>query len=122
MKLLTHGHIDSTTGLFLAPTGNPKYYISADSISVSIAKNHLYPSDLVRLMDARPDLNWDSEKQCGVILHMLSRVSKTGTLSMTSVGDSLEDAHRMLNETRNYVSNMTSVMEMRRCDDVQVPY
>ena len=115
LKLLTHGNIDNATGLFLTPAGNPKYYVSCDYISVSIMKNTLYPQDLCRLMDARPDLNWDSEKQVGVILHMLSRVSKTGTLSMTSIGDSIEDAHRMFNETRSYLKSMAALMGSQRC-------
>lgn len=114
LKLLTHGNIDSATGLFLTPTGKPKYYVSSDNVSAPTMKNHLYPSDLCRLMDARSDLHWDSVKQVGVILPMLSRVSKTGILSMTAIGDSIEDAHRMFNETQNYLTNMASVIGIRR--------
>lgn len=93
LKLLTHGTIDSATGLFRTPAGKPKYYVSSDAVTVSNMKNQLHPADLCRLMNTRPDLHWNSEKESGVILHMLSRVCKTGTLSITAIGDSTEDAH-----------------------------
>ncbi len=105
MKLLTHGHIDPATGLFLAPNGKPKYYVSSDNISAREMKNSLYPETLFHLMRARPDLHWNPSQQVGVILHMIARVSKTGTLSMTAVADSLEDAHRLFDKTRRYLAN-----------------
>jgi hypothetical protein len=108
LKLLTHGHIDPMTGLFLAPNGQPKFYVSSDNISDTATKEKLYPNDLFHAMTARPDLHWDQSRQTGVILHMLGRVSKVGSLSMTAVADSTEDAHKLLSDTRKYLVAVTA--------------
>jgi hypothetical protein len=114
LKLLTHGHIDPLTGLFLAPNGQPKYYVSSDNISDTATTKNLYPNDLFHAMTTRPDLHWDRSRQTGVILHMLGRVSKVGSLSMTAVADSAEGAHKLFRITRTYLAATSDLLQASR--------
>jgi hypothetical protein len=102
MKLLTHGHTNPNTGLFLIPSGREKYYVSSDHVS-DLSLKRLVPQDLYELMMARSDLHWDPTRQTGAIFHMLGRMPECGTLSMTAIADSLEEAHELFDETYNYV-------------------
>lgn len=110
LKLLTHGHTDPATGVFIGADGKPKYYVSSDNIPSPMMRNNLYPETLVHLMTARPDLHWNPSQQVGVILHMLTRVSKAGILSMTSVADSMDDARKKFHETRKYLTDVALSM------------
>lgn len=74
-------------------------------------KEKLYPKDLFHAMTARPDLHWDPSRQKGVVLHMLGRVSTVGTLSMTAIAHSLEDAHKLFGDARSYLAKTADSLQ-----------
>ena len=108
MKLLTHGNMDPSTGSFVTPSGTPKFYVSSDHVS-DPAFTKLVPQDLYEIMMARKDLHWDPNKQTGTVFHMLGLLSDCGTVSMTAISNSLEDARKLFEETFSYL-----VSEARR--------
>jgi hypothetical protein len=102
MKLLTHGHTDPITGLFTTPSGRQKSYVSSDNVSDPSLKR-LIPQDLYELMMNRRDLHWDPDRQTGVVFHVIGRMPDCGTLSMTAIENSMEDAHILFSTCRDYI-------------------
>jgi hypothetical protein len=96
LKMLTHGHADPGTGEFVTPMGQQKCYVSSDHVCDESFKK-LVPQDLYKLMTARKYLHWSHLRQTGVIFHMIGRILECGIISMTSIGNSLEEARELLN-------------------------
>jgi hypothetical protein len=95
LKRLTHGHADPNTGSFVTPLGQQKCYVSSDHVSDESLKK-LVPQDLYELMIDQKDLHWSSERQTGVIFHLIGRMSARGIISMTSIGNSLKEAREAI--------------------------
>ncbi|MDH3284747.1 MAG: peptide ligase PGM1-related protein, partial [Acidobacteriota bacterium] len=83
LQFLTDGHYDPDQGLFLTPTGQPRYYYSTDNLH-SDDYRHLTPEDLI---DIAVDygLHFDAAKQQGVAFHLIGALSEFGKLGLLCV-------------------------------------
>jgi hypothetical protein len=90
LQFLTDGTYDESTGKFIAPNGQEKFYVASDHVRAD-GLSRLTPQDLldIALMHG---LNFDQARQVGSVFHMLSALPTHGYVGITSVGDSPTDA------------------------------
>jgi PGM1 C-terminal domain len=96
LQFLTDGAYDEDRGLFLAPNETEKYYVSSDHMQVD-GLHTLTTEDLLEIAQLR-GLHFDGARQVGSVFHMLSAMPTHGSVGVTSVGDSHEDAQRRYDE------------------------
>lgn len=106
LKLLTNGEYDYQTGLFFAPQGQEKYYISTDNLQKSQYRG-LLPSDLMDIIAAH-GLHFDSSTKTGTVFHLMGTLSEHGKLGLTSIGDSPEEAEAIYQEVEKILDLETS--------------
>lgn len=90
LQFLTDGEYDETSGHFLAPSGQRKYYVASDHIEVE-GLDRFTPQDLLDLA-LMEGLHFDQATQTGSVFHMLSAMPTHGFVGVTSVGDSATEA------------------------------
>lgn len=90
LQFLTDGQYDETSGHFVAPSGQRKFYVASDHLEVD-GLDRLTPQDLldIALME---DLHFDQATQTGSVFHMLSAMPTHGYVGVTSVADSAAEA------------------------------
>jgi hypothetical protein len=90
LQFLTDGTYDESTGRFIAPNGQEKFYIASDHVRTD-GLSRLTPQDLldIALMHG---LHFDQARQVGSVFHMLSALPTHGYVGVTSVGNSPTDA------------------------------
>jgi hypothetical protein len=96
LQFLTDGTYDEDAAAFIAPSGLPKYYVSADHVRVDGLAS-LTPQDLLEIALMR-GLHFDAARQVGSVFHMLSAMPTHGYVGVTSVGDSPEEARARYDE------------------------
>ena len=89
---LTDGVYDPLAGEWRTRLGDIKHYAATDHLD-SEAYRALTPDDLLDIVEER-GLGWDSERETGVVLHMVSALAVVGRIGLTAVGDTLEEARR----------------------------
>jgi hypothetical protein len=87
---LTDGVYDPLAGEWRTRFGDIKHYAATDHLD-SRAYQSLTPDDLLDVV-AEQRLGWDSEREVGVVLHMVSAIAVAGRIGLTAIGDTLEDA------------------------------
>jgi hypothetical protein len=90
LQFLTDGSYDETTGLFVAPSGQSKYYVASDHVRAE-GLDRLTPQDLLDIALIH-DLHFDQARQVGSVFHMLSALPTHGYVGVTSVGNSPQEA------------------------------
>jgi hypothetical protein len=90
LTALTDGAYDPLAGEYRAHDGTIKFYAATDHLD-SPAYRSLTPDDLLDLVAER-ELGWDSERETGVVLHMVSALAVAGRIGLTAIGDDLEQA------------------------------
>lgn len=90
LQFLTDGTYDESTGLFIAPNGQEKFYVASDHVSAD-GLDQLTPQDLLDIALMR-DLHFDQARQVGSVFHMLSALPTHGNVGVTSVGNSPAEA------------------------------
>jgi hypothetical protein len=90
LQFLTDGRYDPDTALFTAPSGREKHMVATDHLE-SDALRGLMHDDLFDIV-ARHGLHFDQSRQTGVIFHMMSGLSELGSIGLTAVADSAEQA------------------------------
>jgi hypothetical protein len=93
LQYLTRGMYDPESGLFHTLRGQEKYYVASDHIE-SDAYRQYTPQDLFDLLSARR-LHFDHSSQTGVVLHMMSGVGTYGSVGVTAIGDTPEEAQAL---------------------------
>jgi hypothetical protein len=96
LQFLTDGAYDESTGRFIAPNGQEKFYIASDHVRAR-GLNRLTPQDLLEIA-LMNDLHFDQARQVGSVFHMLSALATHGYVGITSVGNSPADAENRYNE------------------------
>ena len=84
LQFLTDGAYDAGRGLFLTPTGHPKFFVSTDRLE-SEAYRVLQPDDVVDLA-LRNGLHFDHTTETGAVFHMLRALGRHGLIGVTAVG------------------------------------
>ncbi len=97
LELLTGGHLDAETGLFLAPDGTPKYYSATDNLK-SPAYRGLLPEDLFDIVSRRR-LGYRHAAGSGALFHMIGALSQFGKIGMTCIADSPTAAQDLFEHT-----------------------
>ncbi len=93
LQFLTDGTYDAETATFTAPSGKRKFFIASDHVE-NPAYRGLTPDDLFDIV-VRHGLHFDQSRQTGVVFHMMSALSELGSVGITAVGDSPEDAREI---------------------------
>ena len=92
LTTLTDGVYDPLAAEYRTRYGNIKHYAATDHLD-SPAYMALTPDDLLDVVAER-GLGWDTERETGVVLHMISAIAVAGRIGLTAIGDTLEDARR----------------------------
>jgi len=98
LRAITTGQLDPTTGLFLAPTGQPLHYRATDNL-VDPQLRGLLPADLVDIV-AEASLHYDPARLRGTVFHLLGCLSEFGKLGMTCVATSPTEADQVYEATK----------------------
>jgi hypothetical protein len=104
---LTDGAYDPLAGEWRSHTGEIKHYAATDHLD-DPAYRALTPDDLLDLVERR-DLGWDSEREVGVVLHMVSAIAVAGRVGLTAIGETLEDARRRYYEVERALDEAAGV-------------
>ena len=86
LQFLTGGSLDTATGLFLAPSGQAKYYKATDNL-YSDRYRGLLPEDLVDLLTVNK-LHYSHGSESGVLFHLIGALSEFGKLGLTAIANS----------------------------------
>jgi hypothetical protein len=90
LQFLTGGKLDPESGVFLSPTGHPKFYRSTDNLR-SEAYRGLCPDDLIDITTMNR-LHYSHGTETGVLFHMIGALSQYGKVGLTAFGNSREEA------------------------------
>src|SRR5438876_295363 len=110
LQFLTDGKYDPETAIFVAPSGQQKFFVASDHVESPLYRT-LTPDDLFDIV-VRHNLHFNQTRQTGVVFHMMSALGELGRTGLTAVGNSHEDAKTTYNravavldqETRNEVT------------------
>ena len=97
LQFLTDGEYDPETGLYLTPTGQPRYYYASDNLQHENYQG-LTPDDLIDI-SVYHDLHFHSASQEGVMFHLIGALSEFGKLGVVCIGDSLDAAKALYKHT-----------------------
>ena len=90
LTTLTDGLYDPLAAEYRTRLGDIKHYAATDHLD-SPAYRSLTPDDLLDVVTER-GLGWDSEREAGVVLHMISAIAVAGRIGVTAIGDTLDEA------------------------------
>ena len=93
LQYLTRGTYDPESGLFHTLRGQEKYYVASDHLESEVYRRYA-PQDLFDLLSARR-LHFDHSSQTGLVLHMMSGVGTYGSIGVTAIGDTPEEAQEL---------------------------
>jgi len=97
VRFLSGGALDAATGLFLGPTGRPKFYRATDNL-YSPAYRGLTPNDLIEILTLHR-LNYSPRTESGSLFYMLGGVSEVGRVGMVAIGDERDEAEAVFRRT-----------------------
>jgi hypothetical protein len=97
LEFLTGGRLNASSGLFLTPAGQPKYYSASDNMK-SPAYRGMLPEDLFEIA-ARHGLGFRHSTGTGVLFYMIGAISQHGKVGMTCIGDSPDEAQEIFEHT-----------------------
>jgi hypothetical protein len=97
LQFLTDGTFDAATGAFTTPRGEPKCFIASDHVH-SPAYRVFTHHDLFDIV-ARHGLHFDQSRQKGVVFHMVNGVGEQGSLGLTAVGNTRDEAEALYKKT-----------------------
>lgn len=97
LQFLTHGTYDHKTGLFLTPSGKPRYYYASDNLHSPRYKG-LLPDDLINIA-VENGLQFNGATQKGVVFHLISALSQYGKVGVLCIGENEEEADDLYKKT-----------------------
>jgi hypothetical protein len=93
LQYLTRGQYDPPSGLFHTLRGQEKFYVASDHIEAERYRQYA-PADLFDLLSAQR-LHFDHASQTGIVMHMMSGVGTYGSVGITAIGDSRDEAQAL---------------------------
>lgn len=90
LQFLTDGSYNAESGVFTTPRGEAKCLIASDHVD-SPAYRVFTHNDLFDIA-ARHRLHFDQSRQTGIVFHMVNGVGEAGSLGLTAVGNTHEEA------------------------------
>ncbi len=103
LEFLTGGVFNEEEGVFRAPSGVEKYYVTSDHLEDTLYRA-ITPQHLIDIL-IRHGLHFDQAKQTGVVVHMLATISENGRFGVVAVSDSLDQAEQLYNRMQTIVQN-----------------
>ena len=73
--------------------GELKHYVATDRLDAP-EYSSLTPDDLLDVVGERR-LGWDSGRETGIALHMVSALAVAGRIGLTAIGDTLDEARAL---------------------------
>jgi hypothetical protein len=108
LTTLTDGEYDPLAAEYRTRYGDIKHYAATDHLE-SPAYRSLTPDDLLDVVAER-GLGWDTERETGVVLHMVSAIAVAGRIGLTAIGGTLEEARRRYYEVKAAVDHAAAQM------------
>jgi hypothetical protein len=108
LEFLTNGRYDPATGLFVTPTGQPRYYYASDNLEADQYRG-LTPADLIDIA-ALNGLHFDGACQQGVVFHLIGALSEFGKLGVVCIGPSHERAEALYRRTTEILNQESSAL------------
>jgi hypothetical protein len=90
LQFLTDGTYDPATALFTAPGGREKHLVATDHLESELLRS-LVVDDLFDIA-VRHRLHFHQTRQAGVVFHMMSAVTEMGSVGLTAIGDTPDQA------------------------------
>jgi pheganomycin biosynthesis PGM1-like protein len=90
LQFLTDGAYDQDTALFVAPSGREKHLVATDHLQDDLLRG-LTLDDLFDVA-VRHRLHFDQARQTGVVFHMMGGLAELGSVGLTAVADSRDQA------------------------------
>jgi hypothetical protein len=90
LQFLTDGAYDQQTALFRAPSGREKHLVATDHLESELLRG-LALDDLFDVA-VRHRLHFDQARQTGVVFHMMGALTELGSVGLTAVGDTPDQA------------------------------
>ncbi|HEY7921808.1 MAG TPA: peptide ligase PGM1-related protein [Vicinamibacteria bacterium] len=106
LQFLTGGALDTATGLFLAPSGQAKYYKATDNL-YSDRYRGLLPEDLVDLLTINK-LHYSHGTESGVLFHLIGALSEFGKLGLTAIANSPAEVDELYAHTLEVLDRETA--------------
>jgi hypothetical protein len=97
LQFLTDGRYDAESGVFRTPGGATKCFVASDHLESPDYRAFTH-RDLFDLV-ARHGLHFDAARQTGVVFHMMNAIGELGTVGLTAVANSHEDAEALYQKT-----------------------
>lgn len=107
LQFLTDGYFDESTGLFVTPGNQNRFYYASDNVQNDAYKG-LTPHDLIDIAMLH-GLHFDGVTQKGVMFHMIGALSQYGKMGLVCIGESPEEAFLLYEKTVE-VFNAETVM------------
>lgn len=108
LTTLTDGVYDPLAAEYRTRLGDIKHYAATDHLD-SPAYRSLTPDDLLDVVAER-GLGWDTGRETGVVLHMVSAIAVAGRIGLTAIGDTLEEARRRYYDVKAAVDDTAARM------------
>jgi len=97
LQFLTDGIYNPETGVFTTPRGEAKCFIASDHVH-SPAYRAFTHWDLFDVA-ARHGLHFDQSRQKGIVFHMVNGVGEEGSLGLTAVANTRDEAEALYKKT-----------------------
>ena len=102
MQFLIDGSYDEASGVFRAPSGREKFYVTSDHLESSLY--HAFtPADLLDIV-IRHKLHFDQARQTGILVHMLAAIGENGRFGVVAVGDTPAQAQELYERLQEVVT------------------
>jgi hypothetical protein len=115
VRFLAGGRLDPASGLFLAPSGRPKFYRATDNLG-SPAYRGLTPEDLIEILTLQR-LSYSPRSESGALFYMLGGVSELGRVGMVAIGNSHEEAEEVFARTAAILDRESGAHPSSSCSD-----
>ena len=102
MQFLIDGSYDEASGVFRAPSGLEKFYVTSDHLESTLF--HAFtPADLLDIV-IRHKLHFDQARQTGILVHMLAAIGENGRFGVVAVGDTPAQAQELYERIQDVVT------------------
>ena len=112
LQFLIDGEYEPDTGLYLTPSGHPRFYHASDNLE-NAAFRGLCPEDLIDI-SVHHHLHFHGASQQGVVFHLIGALSEYGKLGVVCIGDSLKGAKSMYRSTCDILNQEALLQEQKR--------
>ena len=102
LQFLIDGSYDEKSGIFRAPSGLEKFYVTSDHLE-STLYHAFTPADLFDIL-IRHNLHFDQARQTGILVHMLAAIGENGRFGVVAVGDTPEQAQELYDRVQEVVT------------------